>query len=87
MQFIDLKTQYERIKPEVLRRLETVLDHGGFIMGPEIEELEGKLAALAGTAHCLSCASGTDALLLVLMAKGIGPGDAVITTPFTFVPG
>ena len=85
MQFIDLLTQKERIKGALLRRFEDILDRGQFIMGPEVTELEAQLAAYAGTRHCVSCSSGTDALLMPLLAKGIGVGDAVITTPFTFV--
>lgn len=85
MQFIDLLTQKERIKGALLRRFEDILDRGQFIMGPEVTELEAQLAAYAGTRHCVSCSSGTDALLMPLLAKGIGAGDAVITTPFTFV--
>lgn len=85
MQFIDLLTQKERIRSSLLLRLESILDHGQFIMGPEVSELESRLASYVGSKYCLSCSSGTDALLIALMAKGIGPGDAVITTPFTFV--
>jgi len=84
MEFIDLKTQYRRIEQSVQARIHSVLEHGQFILGPEVRECEQKLAAFAGTKHCLTCASGTDALLLPLMAWGIGPGDAVFTTPFTF---
>ena len=62
-----------------------MLDHGKFILGPEIQELETKLAGFTGTSHCISCSSGTNALLLALMAYGIGPGNAVFTTPFTFI--
>lgn len=85
MQFIDLKTQYQRVEIEVRRRIEAVFAHGQFIMGPEIQELETRLAAMAGVRHAITCASGTDALLMPLMALGIGPGDAVFTTPFTFI--
>lgn len=85
MEFIDLKKQYERIKPHVQGRIEEVLRHGKFIMGPEVGELEARLASFVGAKHCVSCASGTDALLLCLMANGVGPGDAVFTTPFTFI--
>lgn len=84
MPFIDLKAQYERIKPEVDAAIQRVLEHGRYIMGPEIDELEEKLSDFAGSRHCLACASGTDALLIPLMAYGVGPGDAVFTTPFTF---
>lgn len=85
MQFIDLLSQKERIRVSLLKRIERILDSGQFIMGPEVTELESRLAAYVGTRHCVSCSSGTDALLMPLMAKGIGPGDAVFTTPFTFV--
>lgn len=85
MEFIDLKTQYKRIKDDVNKRIQAVLDHGKFIMGPEVKELEDKLAKLVGTKHCLGVANGTDALLIAMMALGIGSGDEVITTPFTFI--
>lgn len=85
MDFIDLKTQQERIKEQIHVRIGRVLDHGQYIMGPEIRELEEKLAAYVGAKHAVGCASGTDALFLALMAYGVGRGDAVITTPFTFV--
>ncbi|MBL8487041.1 MAG: DegT/DnrJ/EryC1/StrS family aminotransferase, partial [Rhodocyclaceae bacterium] len=85
MQFIDLKTQFKHVEGEVRRRIDAVLEHGQFIMGPEVRELEERLAAFAGTRHCVSCASGTDALFMALMAKGVGRGDLVLTTPFTFV--
>lgn len=84
MEFIDLKTQQKNIRPELMKRIEKVLDHGQYIMGPEINELEEKLAAYVGAKYCIANSSGTDALLLPLMAMGIGPGDEVITTPFTF---
>lgn len=85
MQFIDLKAQQERIRPEIDRRIKAVLDHGKYIMGPEVAELEEKLAAFVGVKHCIGMASGTDALLAALMALEIGQGDEVITTPFTFI--
>lgn len=83
--FIDLKTQYEALKPQIQERINTVLEHGQYIMGPEVKELEDKLAAYTGSKHCITVASGTEALLMSLMALGIKPGDEVITTPFTFV--
>jgi dTDP-4-amino-4,6-dideoxygalactose transaminase len=83
--FIDLKAQYARIEDNVRARMDAVLAHGRFIMGPEVAELEEALARFAGTAHCISCSSGTDALLMALMAEGVGPGDAVFTSPFTFI--
>jgi len=85
MQFIDLKAQQARIRETIESNLRGVLDHGRYIMGPEIGELEKRLAAYAGVKHAIGCSSGTDALLLALMALDIGPGDAVFTTPFTFV--
>lgn len=83
--FIDLKTQYQQLKSEIQARINTVLEHGQYIMGPEIRELEEKLETYTGAKHCITVSSGTDALLIGLMALGIGPGDEVITTPFTFV--
>lgn len=82
--FIDLKAQRRRLGPQIEAALARVLEHGAFIMGPEVRELEAQLAAYAGVKHCISCASGTDALMMVLMAKGIGPGDAVFCPSFTF---
>jgi UDP-2-acetamido-2-deoxy-ribo-hexuluronate aminotransferase len=84
IEFIDLKAQYRALKPAVDARIAAVLDHGRFIMGPEIAELEKSLAAYVGVDHCITVASGTEALLIALMAIGVGPGDEVITTPFTF---
>jgi UDP-2-acetamido-2-deoxy-ribo-hexuluronate aminotransferase len=83
--FIDLKAQYQALKPQIQERINRVLDHGQYIMGPEVKELEDKLAAYTGAAHCITVASGTEALLISLMALGLKPGDEVITTPFTFV--
>jgi dTDP-4-amino-4,6-dideoxygalactose transaminase len=85
MQFIDLAAQQERIREQIEANIAAVLDHGKYIMGPEIQRLEEKLAQYVGVKHAISCASGTDALLLALMAYGIGPGDAIFTTPFTFI--
>lgn len=85
MQFIDLRTQYHRIKDDVDRRLQAVLEHGQYVMGPEIEELEERLAAYAGAGHCVALSSGTDALLVAMLALEIGPSDEVVTTPFTFI--
>jgi UDP-2-acetamido-2-deoxy-ribo-hexuluronate aminotransferase len=84
MQFVDLKTQYAALKPAIAERLQRVLDHGQYIMGPEVAELESALAAFTGARHCITVASGTEALLIALMALDLGPGDEVITTPFTF---
>ncbi|MDZ7750216.1 MAG: DegT/DnrJ/EryC1/StrS family aminotransferase [Gammaproteobacteria bacterium] len=85
MQFIDLKTQYETIKADVDRRMAEVLAHGRFIMGPEVVELEERLADYVGVKHCIGVASGTDALLIALMALGVGRDDEIITTPFSFI--
>jgi UDP-2-acetamido-2-deoxy-ribo-hexuluronate aminotransferase len=85
MEFIDLKKQYRLLKPAIDRRMQAVLDHGQFIMGPEVGELEDQLAAYTGSLHAIACSSGTDALLLALMALGVGPGDEIITTPFSFI--
>lgn len=83
--FIDLKTQYQALEKQIKQRIDQVLEHGQYIMGPEVKELEEKLAIYTGTKHCITVASGTEALLISLMALGIKPGDEVITTPFTFV--
>ncbi|MDH5339666.1 MAG: DegT/DnrJ/EryC1/StrS family aminotransferase, partial [Rubrivivax sp.] len=85
MQFTDLKAQYAALKPAIDARIQRVLDHGQYIMGPEVAELETALAAFTGSRHCITVASGTEALLISLMALGLRPGDEVITTPFTFV--
>ena len=85
MKFLDLKTQQDRIRKPLEKRFNAILDHGAYIMGPEVYELEEKLADYCGVKHAISCSSGTDALLIPLMAWGIGPGDAVFTTPFTYV--
>lgn len=84
MRFIDLALQQRRIREKIENRIKAVLDHGQYVMGPEIENLEAELAAYTGTRFAVACSSGTDALLLALMAYGISPGDAVLTTPFTF---
>ena len=84
MEFIDLKSQQKRIRKDLDTRIAKVLDHGQYILGPEINELEQRLAQFVGVKHCISNSNGTDALLLPLMAAGIGCGDEVITTPFTF---
>ncbi|MFY7698489.1 MAG: DegT/DnrJ/EryC1/StrS family aminotransferase [Legionella sp.] len=84
MQFIDLKTQSNRIESKLLDRFKTILNHGAYIMGPEISEFEQKLSGFVGVEHAISVSSGTDALLIALMALGVGPGDEVITTPFSF---
>ena len=81
MNFVDLKTQYERIQADVQARIQAVLAHGRYVMGPEITDLEERLAARVGVRHGIAVASGTDALLIALMALDLGPGDEVITTP------
>jgi UDP-2-acetamido-2-deoxy-ribo-hexuluronate aminotransferase len=85
MDFIDLKSQYRAARDLIDGRIQRVLDHGQYIMGPEVAELEVRLAAYTGARHCITVASGTEALLVALMALGIRPGDEVITTPFTFI--
>lgn len=82
--FIDLHAQQQRIRKRIDARIKTVLDHGAYIMGPEVKELEERLSVFCGATYTLSCANGTDALALVLMAKGIGEGDAVFVPTFTF---
>ncbi len=83
--FIDLKSQYQALKPQIQERINRVLEHGQYIMGPEVGELEERLADYAGVKHCIAVSSGTDSLLVAMMALGVGPGDEVITTPFTFI--
>ena len=85
MEFIDLQTQYLRYQPEIDARMQAVLRHGRFIMGPEIAELEAQLADRVGVRHAITVASGTDSLEIALRALGIGPGDEVITVPFTWI--
>lgn len=85
MQFIDLKAQYSKLKEDIDKRVINVLNHGAYVFGPEIAEMETKLAEIAGTKYCLSCASGTDALLIPLMAYGVTKGDAVFLPSFTFI--
>lgn len=85
MQFVDLSQQYRRIKDRLAERMQQVLDHGQYIMGPEVGELEQRLATYVGAEYCIGVASGTDALLLALMALDISAGDEIITTPFSFI--
>ncbi len=85
MDFIDLKSQQRRIRGLLEERIRAVLDHGQYILGPEVAELEQTLARYVGTRDAVGCASGTDALLMLLMAYDVGPGDVVFTTPFTFI--
>jgi len=84
VQFIDLAAQQARIREQIYARIARVLSHGEYIMGPEVSELEASLSAFCGARHCLSCANGTDALLLALLALGVGEGDAVLVPSFTF---
>jgi len=84
MQFIDLQAQYKHLKPKIDARIHKVLDHGKYIMGPEVFELEEKLAEYVGVKHAVTCANGTDALTLCLMVLGIKEGDAVFCPTFTF---
>jgi len=83
--FIDLKQQYRRLKPAIDERIHAVLNHGQYIMGPEVAELEKRLAEYVGVRHAVGISDGTTALQVAMMALGIGPGDEVITTPFTFI--
>ena len=85
MPFIDLKTQYRELQPQIQARMNAVLEHGRYIMGPEVKELEERLQEYTNAKHCITVSSGTEALLISLMALDVGSGDEVITTPFTFV--
>lgn len=85
MEFCDLKSQYQRLKSDIDAGIQRVLDHGQYILGPEVAELEEKLAAYTGAKYCITCANGTDALQIAQMAFGIGPGDEVITPGFTYI--
>ena len=85
MEFIDLKTQQDRIRGQIDRRITQVLDHGRYIMGPEVEELESALSSYLGVKHSIGASSGTDTLLIALMALGVKAGDEVITVPYTWI--
>ena len=85
MEFIDLAYQQQRVRETIETNIRAVLNHGQYIMGPEVKALEANLAAYVGIKHAIGCASGTDALLMALMAYDVGPGDAIFTTPFTFI--
>jgi dTDP-4-amino-4,6-dideoxygalactose transaminase len=85
MQFIDLGAQQKRIREQIENNIAAILDHGKYIMGPEVSQLEEELKAYVGAKHAIACASGTDALLMALLAEGVGPGDAIFTSPFTFI--
>ena len=85
MQFIDLKTRHQLIGDKINLRIQKVMDHGQFILGPEVRELERKLSEYTGSKHCVTVSSGTDSLLIALMALGVGAGDEVITVPYTWI--
>lgn len=85
MEFIDLKSQYQRLKAEIDAGIQRVLDHGQYILGPEVAQLEERLVAYTGAKYCITVANGTDALQIALMALGVGPGDEVITPGFTYI--
>ena len=85
IEFIDLQTQQARIRDKIDAGIRGVLDHGQYILGPEVAELEERLAAFVGARYCITCANGTDALQIAQMALGIGPGDEVITPGFTYI--
>jgi len=85
MQFIDLKSRHLLIKDQIDARIQAVMEHGQFILGPEVRELEEKLSHYVGVKHCISVSSGTDSLLIALMALGVGLGDEVITVPYTWI--
>jgi UDP-2-acetamido-2-deoxy-ribo-hexuluronate aminotransferase len=85
MEFIDLKSQYQKLKPQIDAAIQRVLDHGQYILGPEVAELEEKLVEYTGAKYCITVANGTDALQIALMALGVGPGDEVITPGFTYI--
>jgi dTDP-4-amino-4,6-dideoxygalactose transaminase len=83
--FIDLKSQYKQVESSIRKGIDGVLERGAYVMGPEIDEIEAKLSNYSGVSFGVSCSSGTDALLMALMALEVGPGDAIFTTPFTFI--
>ena len=85
IEFIDLKAQQVRLKDQINTAIQCVLAHGQYILGPEVDELEEKLATYTGAKYCITCANGTDALQIAQMALGIGPGDEVITPGFTYI--
>lgn len=85
MEFIDIKKQYRLYKASIDKAIHEVLDQGCFIMGPQVMELEKQLAAYVGVNHCISVSSGTDSLMIALMALGVGPGDEVITVPYSWI--
>ena len=84
MKFIDLEAQQKYIRSKIEDNIFKVMDHGQYIMGPEVRKLENTLSEYIGSKHAIACSSGTDALLIALMALGVRPGDSILTTPFTF---
>ncbi|MDJ0512730.1 MAG: aminotransferase class I/II-fold pyridoxal phosphate-dependent enzyme, partial [Methyloceanibacter sp.] len=82
--FVDLKTQYARLKPQIAEAIQEVLDDGRYILGPAVTKLESELAEYCGVRYAISCSSGTDAIIMPLIAYGVGPGDAVFVPSFTF---
>ena len=85
MEFVDLRAQYLRLKPRIDTAISRVLDHGQFVLGPEVSELEQRLADYCGARYCITCGNGTDALQIALMSLGVGPGDEVITAGFGYI--
>ena len=85
MKFIDLKAQYKSLEQDVNRRIKAVLEHGQYVLGPEVGELEERLAQYVGVKHCITVANGTDALQIALMSVGVGQGDEVITPAFSYI--
>ena len=85
MQFIDLKSRHQLIGDKINTCIQKVMEHGQFILGPEVREVEEKLAQYTGSKHCVTVSSGTDSLLIALMALGVGAGDEVITVPYTWL--
>src|SRR4051794_23312316 len=81
---LDLKAQYQAIRDEIDRAVRAVVESQHFILGPEVSDFESEVASYCGVGHAIGCASGSDALLLPLMALGIGPGDEIVTTPYSF---
>ena len=85
MDFIDLKSRHNLIGEQIDKRVQVVMDHGQFILGPEVSDLEAKLTEYVGVKNCVTVSSGTDSLLIALMALGVGAGDEVITVPYTWI--
>ncbi len=85
VEFIDLKSQQQKIRNPLIERISKILDDGQYILGSEVLDLENELSKFSGSKHTITCANGTDALMLAMLALGIGPGDKVITVPFTYI--